>query len=406
MPELELKELLEKQNTAFSQFKEANDKRLKALESKGTVDPLLEEKVDKANKEIGEIAKQMSEIEKKLNRPRGTGAGDDRPEISEHKAAFGKYLRRKGATDDPELQDLEKKALNITTDGDGGYAVPTELDSEILQLLRNESPMRRICTVRQVGTSDYKKLVSLGGAASGWVDEDDARPETDTPALAQVTPFMGEIYANPGATQQMLDDVFFNPEMWLAEEVSTEFSEKENLAFLSGDGSKKPKGILAYTSVTTADATRTFGQLQHKVAEAAAAITGDELIDLIYMLKSKYRNGSAWMMNSTTMASVRKLKDGIAGNYLWAPGIAAGQPAQLLGYAVEENEDMADLAVDAVSVMFGNFKRGYMIVDRMGTRTLRDPYTNKPYVHFYTTKRVGGMLMDSNAIKLLKQAAA
>lgn len=399
---MELKELLEKQNQAFSEFKEANDKRLKALEAKGTVDPLLEEKVDKANAEITAIAKQMAEIEKKLNRPRGTGATDERPEITEHKAAFGKYMRRKGAREDFELAELEKKALNITTDSDGGYAVPTELDTEILQLLRNESPMRRVCSVRMVGTSDYKKLVNLGGIASGWVGETDTRGETGTSSLAEITPYMGEIYANPAATQQMLDDAFFNAEMWLAEEVAVEFAEEENLAFLSGNGTKKPKGILTYTSVATADATRTFGQLQHKETASATAITGDELIDLIYMLKSKYRNGALWQMNSTSLAAVRKLKD-TTGQYLWAPGLGAGQPAQLLGYAVEENEDMADIATGVVSVMFGNFKRGYMIVDRMGTRTLRDPYTNKPYVHFYTTKRVGGMLMDSNAIKLLKQ---
>lgn len=402
MPELELKTLLEKQNEAFAQFKDTNDKRLKALESKGTVDPLLEEKVDKANADITAIAKQMEAIEKKLNRPRGTGAGDERPEITEHKEAFGKYLRRKGATDDSELLDLERKALNITTDSDGGYAVPTDLDTEILQLMRNESPMRRVCTVRQIGGAEYKKLVNLGGTGSGWVGEDDARPETGTPSLAHITPYMGEIYANPAATQQMLDDAFFNAERWLSDEVAVEFSEKENLAFLSGNGTKKPKGILDYARASTADASRAFGTLQYKETAAATAITGDELIDIIYMLKSKYRNGALWMMNSTSLAAIRKLKD-TTGQYLWAPGLASGQPSQLLGYGVEENEDMGDIATGVVSVMFGNYRRGYMILDRMGTRVLRDPYTNKPYVHFYTTKRVGGMLMDSNAIKLLKQ---
>lgn len=403
MPHVELKELLEKQNKAFENFKKNNDLRLAALESKGPVDPLLEEKVDKANKELGEIAKQMSEIEKKLNRPRGTGADNERPEVVEHKQAFRKFIR-KGLEDG--LLDLERKALNITTDADGGFAVPTELDTEILSIMRNESPMRRVCTVRQVGTSDYKKLVNVGGTTSGWVDEDDSRPGTDTPTLAAITPFMGEIYSNPAATQTMLDDVFFNAETWLAEEIAVEFSEEENLAFLSGNGTKKPKGILAYTSVTTADATRTFGQLQHMLTASATAITGDELIDLIYALRSKYRNGANWMMNSVALAATRKLKDTTTGQYLWAPGLQVGQPSQLLGYAIEENEDMADIAADAVPIMFGNFKRGYTIVDRMGTRTLRDPYTNKPYVHFYTTKRVGGMLTDSLAIKLLKMKSA
>ncbi|MGV0961865.1 MAG: phage major capsid protein [Limnohabitans sp.] len=401
MPDLELKELLEKQNKAFADFRDANDARLKALEAKGTVDPLLEEKVDKANKEISDIAKKMAEIEKKMNRPGGgSGQGQTSPEAEEHKAAFGSFLR-KGREDG--LRDLERKALNITTDEDGGYAVPTEIDTDILRLMSNESPMRRLCTVRGIGNAEYKKLVNLGGASSGWVDEDDARPETNAPKLAAITPYMGEIYSNPAATQQMLDDVFFNAETWLSEEVAIEFSEQENLAFLSGNGTKKPKGILAYTAVTTADATRAFGQLQYKETASATAVTGDELIDLVYLLRSKYRSGAAWMMNSLTLAAVRKLKDTTTGQYLWAPGLQAGQPSQLLGYAAEENEDMADIATGAVAAMFGNFKRGYMIVDRMGSRTLRDPYTNKPYVHFYTTKRVGGMLMDSLAIKLLKQ---
>ena len=400
MPEMQLKELLEKQNQAFSDFKAANDIRIKALEAKGHVDPLLEEKVDKANKEIGEIAKQMADIEKKLGRPRGQGSDAD-SEVEEHKAAFSKFLR-KGR--DEGLRELERKALNLTADDDGGYAVPTELDTDILQILRNESPMRRVCTVRQVGGAEYKKLVNLGGAGSGWVGEDDARPETTTPKLAALTPYMGEIYANPAATQQMLDDSFFNAESWLADEVALEFATEENLAFLSGNGTKKPKGILAYTSVTTGDATRTFGQLQHKATAGATAITGDELIDLVYLLKKAQRNGAVWMMNNSTQAYIRKIKSAVDGHYLWQPGLQGGQPPSLLGYAIEENEDMADIATTAVAVMFGNFKRGYLILDRMGTRLLRDPYTNKPYVHFYTTKRVGGMLMDSNSIKLLKQA--
>lgn len=395
----ELKKVLDEQNQAFDTFKKANNARIKGIEEKGFSDPLLEEKVDKANADLTAIEKQLAEIEKKLNRPGGTGDGDT-PEVSEHKEAFGRFMR-KGSDDG--LRDLEQKALNVTTDADGGYAVPTELDRDILQLVRDESPIRAECTVRQVGGATYKKLVSVGGAASGWVDEDDGRPGTGTPQLAPITPVMGEIYANPAATQQMLDDVFFDAEGWLADEVSREFAEQEAVAFLSGDGLKKPKGILNYSSATTDDASRAFGTLQHKLAAGAAAIVPDELIDLIYMMKKGYRNGAKWMMNSKTVGYTRKLKDA-DGDYLWRPGIEAGQPSALLGYAIADNEDMADIATGNVAVMFGSFKRGYLIVDRMGIRVLRDPYTNKPYVHFYTTKRVGGCLQDSNAIKLLQQA--
>lgn len=395
----EIKELLEQQKKAFADFKKANNARLDQLDAKGNTDPLLEEKVDKANVEIAKLEKQLEEVYKKLNRPGGTG-DDGNEDIVAHTKAFGDFLR-KGS--DAGLEDLEQKALNVGTDADGGYAVPDELDRNILTLLHDESPMRQVCAVAQIGGATYKKLVSVGGAASGWVGEAAGRPETNTPQLAELTPYMGEIYSNPAATQKMLDDAFFNAENWLAEEVAREFSEKEALAFLSGTGTNMPKGVLDYTSVVTDDDTRAFGSLQHKVTAGAAAITGDELIDIIYLLKKAARNGATWMMNGKTVSYVRKLKDS-NGQYFWQPGLQAGQPSSLMGYGIAENEDMADIATGNVAVMFGNFKRGYLIVDRMGIRVLRDPFTAKPYVHFYTTKRVGGMLMDSNAIKLLLQA--
>jgi HK97 family phage major capsid protein len=401
MPEIELKELLTKQNEAFDKFKNSNDARIKAIEEKGFSDPLLEEKVDKANVDLTAIAKQMAELEKKLNRP-GAGKSDDAPEVAEHKAAYGGFLR-KGKVGN--LEALEMKALNVTTDADGGYAMPIAMDSQVLSLVRNESPMRQECTVRQIGGGVYKQLVNLGGTGSGWVDEDDERTETGSPKLTVISPSMGEIYANPAATQTMLDDSLFDAEGWLTDEISKDFAEKEGAAFISGTGVKQPKGILAYTSVTTADATRAFGQLQHLVTAAVAAITSDELMDLIYMLKKGYRTGAKWMANSAAVGYARKLKDS-DGQYLWAPGLEAGQPATMLGYAMADNEDMADIGAGNVAVAFGNFKRGYLIADRFGIRTLRDPYTNKPYVHFYTTKRVGGCLLDSNAIKLLQQKAS
>lgn len=398
---VEIKEMLIEQKKTFEQFKKDNDARIDEIQAKGFSDPLLEEKVDKTNAAISALEKQLDDIYKRIQRPGGTG-DDANEDVTGHAKAYGKFLR-KGQEDG--LRELEQKALNVTTDADGGYAVPEELDRNILTLMKDESPMRQVCSVVTVGGASYKKVVDIGGAASGWVDEDDSRSETDTPQLAVITPYMGEIYANPAATQTMLDDAFFNAENWLAESIAAEFAEEEGVAFLSGDGSNKPMGILSYTSVTTADASRTFGQLQHQVAAAVAAVTGDELISQIYMLKKKYRKGANWMMNSATVAAVRKLKDS-NDNYLWAPGLQNGQPSSLLGYSIAENDDMDDMAASTASIMFGDFKRGYMIVDRMGIRTLRDPFTNKPYVNFYTTKRVGGMLVDSNAIKITIMAAS
>lgn len=210
---------------------------------------------------------------------------------------------------------------------------------------------------------------------------------------------------NPQATQTSLDDIFFDAEGWLNGEVSRDFAEKEGSAFTKGDGINKPKGMLAYGLDLKGDDERAFGVLQKLISGTAGAITGDSLINLIHALKAGYRANGTWMMGNLTVAYVRKLKDS-EGNYLWRPGLEAGAPSVLLGYGITENEDMPDVAADANAIAFGDFKRAYTIVDRIGTRVLRDPYTNKPFVGFYTTKRVGGMLVDSQAVKILTLSAA
>ena len=249
------------------------------------------------------------------------------------------------------------------------------------------------------------ELVNLGGTASGWVGETDARSLTATSKLGLIEPFMGEIYGNPQATQKMLDDAFFNVEAWINSELATEFAEQEEIAFTTGDGTKKPKGFLAYESTDETDKVRAFGKLQHIVSGEATTVTADAIIKLIYTLRKAHRTGAKFMMNNNSLFAIRLLKD-TEGNYLWRPGLELGQPSSLAGYGIAENEQMPDIAADAKAIAFGNFKRGYTIVDRIGTRILRDPYTNKPFVGFYTTKRTGGMLVDSQAIKLLKIAAA
>ncbi|HGF9376316.1 TPA: phage major capsid protein [Acinetobacter nosocomialis] len=381
----------------FEDFKKKNDKELEGIKAeKGK----LSEEVGKINEKLGDLDKLKTELEKELKEAKRPGATDGK-EVGEHKSAFYQFLR-KGIDDG--LSELEIKAVQTTTNQDGGYAVPEELDRTLLELLKDESPMRAVCSQMTIGTPDYKKLVNLGGAGSGWVGETDNRPATGTPTLAQIQAYMGEIYANPQATQTSLDDVFFDVENWISTEVAQEFAEKEGQAFLLGDGDKKPKGILAYAMATTNDKTRAFGTLQQIKSGQAGNFTGDNLIDLIYSLKKGYRNGALFMMTNLTQSKVRKFKDS-EGNYIWQPGLQLGQPSTLLGYGIEENEDMPESEADANAVLFGNFKRGYLITDRMGTRVLRDPYTNKPYVGFYTTKRTGGMLTDSNAIKVLTLAA-
>lgn len=398
MPEQTAKAVAEELGRKFDEFKTTNDKRVEAIEAeKGK----LAEQVDTLNGKLSELDKLKSGLEKEiaaLKRPGGPGIKAD---VSEHKAAFMQFVR-KGREDG--LPELEAKALQTTVDADGGYAVPEELDRSILELLRDESPMRQVCNHITVSTPDYKKLVNLGGAGSGWVGEADARPATGTPTLAQIVAHMGEIYANPQATQTSLDDIFFNAEAWLQSEVAIEFAKQENLAFLSGNGVNKPKGLLAYDLSTDSDKTRDFGKLQKLVSGAAGSFTGDNLITLIYALKRGYRSNASWMMSGLTVSKARLLKDS-QGNYLWQPGLQAGQPSSLMGYGIVENEDMPDPAADANAILFGDFRRAYTVVDRIGTRVLRDPYTNKPNVGFYTTKRVGGMATDTQAVKVLTLSA-
>ncbi|WP_010375766.1 patatin-like phospholipase RssA [Escherichia sp. TW09308] len=358
--------------------------------------------VETLNGKLSELENLKSDLEKELLELKRPAGGAQNKLATEHKEAFVGFLR-KGREDG--LRDLERKALQVGTDEDGGYAVPEELDRNILNLLKDEVVMRQEATVITVGGSDYKKLVNLGGTASGWVGETDTRSKTATSRLELIEPLMGEIYGNPQATQKMLDDAFFNVEAWINSELATEFAEQEEIAFTSGDGTKKPKGFLAYESTDETDKVRAFGKLQHIVSGEATAVTADAIIKLIYTLRKAHRTGAKFMMNNNSLFAIRLLKD-TEGNYLWRPGLELGQPSSLAGYGIAENEQMPDIAADAKAIAFGNFKRGYTIVDRIGTRILRDPYTNKPFVGFYTTKRTGGMLVDSQAIKLLKIAAA
>lgn len=395
----DVEQVAQELQSKFDDFKSKNDKRIDALESeKGK----LAGQVDTLNGKLTELESLKSDLETELAAVKRPGGPQQQSKAAtEHKTAFMQFMRK---GDDDGLRDLERKALQVGTDEDGGYAVPEELDRNILTLLKDEVVMRQEATVMTIGGSDYKKLVNVGGTASGWVGETDARPATDASKLKLIEPFMGEIYGNPQATQKMLDDVFFNAESWINSELAIEFAEQEEIAFTSGNGTKKPKGFLAYTSSLDNDKTRAFGTLQHVLSGSAAAVTADSIIQLVYTLRKTHRNGAKFMLNNNSLFKIRILKDS-EGNYLWRPGLEMNQPSTLLGYGIAENEQMPDIAADAKAIAFGNFKRGYTIVDRIGTRVLRDPYTNKPYVGFYTTKRTGGMLADSQAIKLLQIGA-
>jgi len=404
MPDViaEIQEVAKELGAKFTEFKSENDKRLEAVEGKTSEVGRLSEGVDKFNENISALDKlksRLEELETKSNRSGSTGTDKD---ADEYKSLFVGDFMRKGNED-----ELKQKAISIGVPAEGGLAVPEELDRSILQLERDNSPMRGECSVIAVSNEEYKKLVSTGNSASGWVDETEARPETNTPTLVSIAPVFGEIYANPALTQKSLEDMFFDPAVWLAESVGIEFGEKENAAVTVGDGIKKPKGLLASTMSLDGDAVRPFSEIQyipsgtHSELRATAAIAGDNLINLIDSMKPGYRMGAKFMMGNLTIAKVRKLKDA-DNNYLWRPGLQSGVPSSLLGYGIVENEAMPDTAEESNSLAFGNFKRCYTLVDVRGVMVLRDPFTHKPFVHFYSTKRIGGMLTDSNAVKVLR----
>jgi HK97 family phage major capsid protein len=326
----------------------------------------------------------------------------ERPALSGAKAAsgFGDSYLRKG-----ELAGGETKAASIAVGPKGGVAVPIEIDSVIDKVLFNASPIRSIAQVVDIGSVNYRKLITTSGVISGWVAEAGTRPETETPNFVEIAPPMGELYANPSATQAMLEDAMFDVEAWLGMEIGREFARAEGIAFVTGDGINKPRGFLTAPNSALDDATRAFGTLQFVTSGAAGNFAAtnpqDRLIDLVHALAAPYRQGARFVMNSNTLARVRKMKD-LDGAFLWQPALAADQPATLLGYPVVEVAAMPDVAADSLSIAFGNFEAGYLIAQRRETVVLRDPFTNKPFVHFYATRRVGGAVIDSRAIKLMR----
>jgi HK97 family phage major capsid protein len=383
---------------AFEALKSANDARLEEIEKRGSADPLLDAKLAKIDVALD---KQRTALERlALEQARPAIGEDPRKGDPEHKSAWGAYLRK---GDDSGLARLDLKALTQGTENQGGYVAPPELDRLIEARLMVASPMRQIATVRQTSAQVFKKPVSLG-AQSAWAAETGSRAETTAPTLSLLNFPAAELYAMPAATQTLLDDAYADVDEWLADECEASFAAQESAAFVDGDGSNKPKGFLHYTMI--AEASHAWDKIGFVLSGAdgdfASSDPADKLIDLVYALKSQFRPNARFVMNRRTVAKVRKLKDG-DDNYLWRPGMA-GEAASLLGYPVTEIEDMPDIANDSFSIAFGDFRRGYLIVDRQGARVLRDPYSAKPYVLFYTTKRVGGGVQNFDAIKVMKFA--
>ncbi|MGJ5859706.1 phage major capsid protein [Serratia sp. G204Y] len=322
--------------------------------------------------------------------------------------------KSKPATDGKKVTNAELRHYIMTGDtrslstgvpADGGFTVIPDLDKDIMRQLSDESEMRQICTVKTTSSNEYKKLVSVGGAAVAHGEEGEARSETATPKLEEVSIKLFPIYAYPKTTQEILDFSDVDILGWLTEEISDTFVETEETDLVAGDGSKKAKGFLSCPRAATADKTRPFGTLE-KMDAAGATVAADELIDLLFKLKKKYRKNAVWVMNSNTAASLQKLKNG-NGDYIWRDGMQKGDPDMLLGKPVHYLENMPDAAAGKPVLAVGDFKRGYFIVDHeTGTRTRPDNITEPGFYKVHTDKYLGGGLVDSNAIKVLEIKAA
>jgi HK97 family phage major capsid protein len=390
---------------AFELFKETNDERVGELKQK--IDAL-----EGGGMPAGDVATLRDRVEELEARAGGPGAIRPKRD-SEHVRLFNGWLRKPSdVVSQTELSNYEshhrltiRGDVTIGTGAAGGFAVPKEISDEIERLEKRFSPVRDLVKVQPVGTSDYRALVNIRGTTTGWVGETGTRSATATPSLREIIPTHGELYAYPQASNWSLDDIFFDVGQWLAEDVAQEFALAEGLAVISGNGTNRPTGMLNTVPTSVADFGSPFraAAVYQFVASAASpdAILPDALITLLYTVASQYRANATWVFNSTTAAAIRKLKD-TQNNYLWAPGIAAGQPDRLLGYPVAYWEQMQDVGANLHPVAFGDFRRGYILTDRHPMRITRDEITTPGYTKFYVRRRVGGHPLVNDSLKFLK----
>jgi len=420
-------EAIDTLNRGFDEFKKANDERLAQIEKKGAADTVTEAKIAKIEADLEKaqaIANEAVLAAKRQNRIVTDEKGDKidldakaqewaeansrrrgvpfagtygASDLDAYKRAFDTFMRKGEEVMGPE----ERKALSVGSDPDGGYVVNPDMTGRIVQKVFETSPMRAYASIQVISTDALEGLYDLNEASSGWVGETESRSDTSTPQIGKWRIPVHELYAKPKATQKLLDDASINMEAWLASKVAEKFARDESAAFVSGNGVNKPRGFLTYASGTTNPGTIERVKTGTSSAFATNPNGLDKVIDALYALKAPYRANATWFMSRAVTALARKLKDS-DGQYQWQPSSQAGQPATLLGYPVAAFEDMEALAANSLSMAVADMREAYQIVDRIGIRTLRDPYSTKPYVEFYTTKRVGGDVVNFEAIKLIE----
>lgn len=439
----DVKTSIEAGNRAFEEFKATNNERIKQLEAKGVADPLLQEKLDKLN---AEIEKQSAVNEKFIETqaavqklqlagvmPTGDAAEKRAKALSDHNAnvralsarvgrqspadmsasefdaytkAFDNYIRR----GDRGINEVERRALSVGSDLDGGVLVTPDLSGRMITRIFETSPMRQYSSVQVISTDALEGTADLDEATFGWVGETGARTETNTPQVPQPWRIpVHEAYAAPRATQKLLEDANVDVSAWLAKKIGDKFGRGFNTTFVTGNGVGKPRGFASYTSAATADASRAWGVFEHVATGSSGGFGTDpnainKIVDLIHSMKDVYSANGAFYMNRTTLGKARQLTDAsAAGKYVFIPSFQASMPDTFFGYPVRKLQDMATYSTeDALAIAFGDMQETYQIVDRLGVTTLPDPYTAKPYVIFYTRSRVGGDVVNFESLKFLK----
>lgn len=414
--------------TAFNEFRKANDEALQQKADKGYVDAELQERIGRLEAAMDERIDKIDRAQQLNNAKTAPAANPDQAKLHEqfetalrlhhgnptlqlrgdallaYEGAFDKFLR----AGKDGLSASEMAALQTGFDPRGGTFMPPAAMGRMVRKVFESSPMRQIASVETIAGDRITGVIDDNEAGFGWVGETESRPETGTPDVGEWEIEVHEAYAEPKATQKMLDDAGIDVEGWVVNKGGSRITRAENTGFFTGNGVKKPRGILTYTNVETDDDTRPWGEVKFIKSGADGAFAGsnpgDRIIDLIFDLKDAYMANARFLMRRSTEAAARKLKDG-DGNYLWVPDFTQGRVGVLAGHPITRCEDMPVIASDSLSIAFGDFREAYLIVDRIGFRVLVDPYTNKPYVKFYITRRVGGGAVNTEAYRLMKFAA-
>lgn len=433
---LEIKKVIEAQGSAWEEFKKTNDELLKAkADGKAVGD--LETKLAKISDDMDKLAglkSEFDEVLKKLNRPENgntKGESDLQVEVKNFNAMLRADLQAKGrpfAEVDADayqqyksgffklvrtgnLESLtsdERKAMSVGSDPDGGYLIPAPTAGRIVSKVYEQSVIRQLANVVTISTNELEGIVDNDEAEAGWVGEIDARNDTATPQVGKYRIEAHEMYAQPKVTQKLIDDAAVDIEAWLAGKVADKFARVEGAAFMTGNGVGKPRGIFAYPTAATADATRAWGTFEHVKTGANGdfhTTKADPLQDLIGAFKDQYLQNATFVMRREVRTKIRKMKEATSDRYLWEPSLQAGQPDRLLGYAARVDQYAPALDTGSLSLAFGDFREAYTIVDRIGVRVLRDPYTAKPYIRFYSTRRTGGGAVNFEAVKFLQFAS-